>query len=115
MAHSTSRGCRGCAHFGGSTAEREARLDLAYGGMRRSQLRVGEWRKSSHSNPSGNCVETARLPSGWVAVRDSKDPGGPVLVFTRRQWAAFLRTVRPPSCERLGRLPANGEAAFLLT
>ena len=68
-------------------------MDLVSGVVRRSRLRVGEWRKSSHSNPSGNCVETALLPSGWVAIRDSKLPGGPVLVFTQSQWAAFLRTV----------------------
>ena len=68
-------------------------MDLGSGVVRRSRLRAGEWRKSSHSNPSGNCVETALLPSGWVAIRDSKSPGGPVLVFTPSQWAAFLRTV----------------------
>ena len=70
-------------------------MDLGSGVVRGSRLRVGEWRKSSHSNPSGNCVETALLPSGWVAIRDSKLPGGPVLVFTHSQWAAFLRTVVP--------------------
>lgn len=49
------------------------------------------WKKSSRSNGSGgnNCVEVAFLDDG-VAVRDSKDPGGPALLFNRAEWAAFL-------------------------
>src|ERR1700741_3253225 len=57
-------------------------VDLAYGGMLPLDVPGVAWRKSSYSNPSGDCVETARLPSGRVAVRDSTRPGGPVLVFT---------------------------------
>lgn len=47
------------------------------------------WRKSSFSQGQGACVELADLGDG-VAVRDSKDPGGPVLRFTRAELAAFL-------------------------
>jgi hypothetical protein len=48
------------------------------------------WRKSSRSDMSGpNCVEVARLGDA-IAVRDSKDPDGPVLTFTRGEWQAFL-------------------------
>ncbi len=55
-----------------------------------------EWRKSSYSAQSeGNCVEVATLPNG-VAVRDSKDPNGPVLRFTAQEWRAFLARVREP-------------------
>ncbi len=46
------------------------------------------WRKSSHSGDEGACVEMALLPAA-VAVRDSKDPAGPVLVFSPAAWAAF--------------------------
>ncbi len=52
------------------------------------------WRKSRHSNPSGNCVEIAELPAGGVAVRDSKDPSGPILIFARAEWQAFVRGIR---------------------
>ncbi|SBT53079.1 DUF397 domain-containing protein [Micromonospora auratinigra] len=51
------------------------------------------WRKSSHSGDEGACVEMALLPAA-VAVRDSKDPAGPVLVFSPTAWAAF--TGAPP-------------------
>jgi hypothetical protein len=48
-----------------------------------------DWAKSSHSTPNGgNCVET-RQAGPAVQVRDSKDPDGPVLTFSRAAWAAF--------------------------
>ncbi len=66
----------------------------AYSGMQASLLRVAVWRKSRHSNPSGNCVEMARLSGGRIVVRNSRYPNGPVLIFTRAEWEAFLRGVR---------------------
>jgi hypothetical protein len=52
------------------------------------------WRKSARSNNGGNCVEVARNLPGIVAVRDSKDPHGPALIFTPDQWAAFTAGVK---------------------
>jgi hypothetical protein len=48
------------------------------------------WQKSAHSNPNGACVEVAMLPDGGVAVRNSRFPSGPALVYTRAEIAAFL-------------------------
>ena len=52
------------------------------------------WSKSSWSGGSGNCVEVASLPDGGRAVRDSKDPDGPVLRFTAEEWRMFVRRVQ---------------------
>ena len=53
------------------------------------------WRKSSYSSGNGGaCVEVARNLPGVVAVRDSKNPEGPALVFTPQEWRAFLDGVR---------------------
>jgi hypothetical protein len=59
-------------------------------GMPASALDGVRWRKSAHSNPSGNCVELAALPDGGVAVRNSRHPGGPVLIYSRGEMAAFI-------------------------
>ncbi len=56
-----------------------------------------KWRKSSYSGDQGNCVEVAALPDGGHAVRDSKDPNGPVLQFTADEWASFMDRIRSDS------------------
>ncbi|MGI5151035.1 DUF397 domain-containing protein [Plantactinospora sp. CA-294935] len=54
-------------------------------------LSNARWRKSSRSGTSGgNCVEVADNLPGVVAVRDSKDPAGPVLSFGPAAWRAFV-------------------------
>jgi hypothetical protein len=53
------------------------------------------WRKSSYSGSNGgNCVEVADNVPGVVAVRDSKDPGGPVLAFRPDEWRAFTAAIK---------------------
>lgn len=47
------------------------------------------WRKSTRSNGQGECVEIAEL-TDMIAVRDSKNPTGPVLRFTQAEWQAFI-------------------------
>lgn len=52
------------------------------------------WRKSSFSeSKEQDCVEVARVDQ-LVAVRDSKDPHGPVLTFTPSVWSGFLTEIK---------------------
>ncbi|AUS77377.1 DUF397 domain-containing protein [Actinoalloteichus sp. AHMU CJ021] len=48
------------------------------------------WRKSRQSGAVGNCVEVAKLTSGDIALRNSRYPDGPALIYTRAEIAAFL-------------------------
>ncbi len=64
-----------------------------------------QWRKSTASNPSGNCVEVAALPDGSVAMRNSRDPAGPALVYTRAEITAFLAGVKNGEFDDLGYQP----------
>jgi len=58
-------------------------------------LTRADWRKASYSGDNGGaCVEVARNLPGVVAVRDSKDPAGPVLTFSRGDWAAFTAAIK---------------------
>jgi hypothetical protein len=52
------------------------------------------WRKSSHSNPNGNCVELANLVAGLIAIRNSRHPAGPTQVYPRAAMAAFVGGVK---------------------
>ena len=54
---------------------------------------VAAWRKSSHSAGAGECAEVGQ-DGAVVGVRDSQDPGGPVLVFGPVAWVAFLEGLR---------------------
>ncbi|TDE56839.1 DUF397 domain-containing protein [Nonomuraea mesophila] len=58
------------------------------------ELATAVWRKALASGGTGgNCVEVAPLSGGRVAVRDSKNRGGPALTFTAAEWAAFKNGV----------------------
>ena len=66
----------------------------ATNGVPADQLVSAQWRKSSASNPSGNCVEVAGLPGGAIAVRNSRHPSGPALIYTRAEIDAFITGVK---------------------
>jgi hypothetical protein len=54
-------------------------------------LTRAEWRKSSHSaGNEGECVEVATNLPNIVAIRDSKNPNGSILILTPRQWTDFI-------------------------
>ncbi len=74
-------------------------------GIPADQLVSARWRKSQVSNPSGSCVEVAGLADGAVAVRNSRHPSGPALIYTRAEIDAFLTGVKNGEFDDLG-LPA---------
>jgi hypothetical protein len=65
-----------------------------YNGMPAAQLSGAAWRKSSISNSQGACVELARLGTGEFAVRNSRHPDGPALIYTSAEIAALIDGVK---------------------
>ena len=61
--------------------------------MSEPDLSRARWRKSSYSSANGQCVEVAQQDQ-TVAVRDSKTPVDPKLIFTRDEWSAFIRGIK---------------------
>ncbi|HVV24441.1 MAG TPA: DUF397 domain-containing protein [Pseudonocardiaceae bacterium] len=61
--------------------------------MTLSEKRVTQWYKSSHSGGGNDCVEIASVGVG-TAVRDSKNPRGPILRFGSDGWTAFIGRAR---------------------
>jgi hypothetical protein len=55
------------------------------------QLRTAHWRKSSFSNDQGQCVETAQLTDGTIAVRNSNHPHAGVVFFTPAEMSAWIK------------------------
>ncbi|MFI9149829.1 DUF397 domain-containing protein [Streptomyces sp. NPDC053367] len=54
-----------------------------------------DWRKSSYSgNEGGSCLEVLDHHPAGVPVRDSKNPHGPALVFSREGWTSFVRALK---------------------
>jgi len=73
----------------------------AYNGMAATELEGVVWQKSRHSNSQGQCVELAGLPGGEVAVRNSRFPDGPALIYTRAEITALLLGVKDGEFDHL--------------
>ncbi|WP_328537454.1 DUF397 domain-containing protein [Streptomyces sp. NBC_00344] len=72
-----------------------------YNGMAATELHGVVWQKSEQSNSQGSCVEFASLPGGEVAVRNSRHPEGPALVYTRAEIAAMLHGAKAGEFDHL--------------
>jgi hypothetical protein len=69
-------------------------MNQTYNGMPATHLTQVAWRKSRYSNSQGNCVELAKLPDGGIAVRNSRFPDGPALIYTRDEIRALVLGVK---------------------
>jgi hypothetical protein len=78
-----------------------------YNGMPATEITAAGWRKSSASNSQGACVELAKLGSGEFAVRNSRYPDGPALIYTYAEVAALIEGVKMGEFDDL-----LGEAIF---
>jgi Domain of unknown function (DUF397) len=65
-----------------------------YNGIPASKLHGVQWRKSQRSTAEGECVQTAKLPGGGVAVRNSRHPDGPAILFSDAEFRTFLEGVK---------------------
>jgi hypothetical protein len=61
--------------------------------MNGDDLSRAQWKKSSYSGNTGNCVEVA-ITRSVVGIRDSKDPDSTVLMVTREAWGEFTGDLR---------------------
>ncbi|MEU2154512.1 DUF397 domain-containing protein [Streptomyces sp. NPDC019396] len=87
-------------------------MQHVYNGMAAAELHGVVWQKSRHSNSQGSCVEFAKLPGGEVAMRNSRFPDGPALVYTPAEIEALLLGVKDGEFDHLvggleGRLDAR--------
>ncbi|MDS1271979.1 DUF397 domain-containing protein [Lipingzhangella sp. LS1_29] len=64
---------------------------MVYNGIASTELSGVAWQKSRRSNSRGNCVELAKLDDGSVAMRNSRFPDGPALVYTAAEVDALIR------------------------
>ncbi|GGR43902.1 DUF397 domain-containing protein [Streptomyces netropsis] len=78
-------------------------MPQAYNGMAASDIEDVVWQKSRHSNSQGSCVEFAKLPGGGIAMRNSRFPDGPALVYTPAEIEAMLLGVKDGEFDHLAR------------
>lgn len=62
--------------------------------MEKSESSKPVWRRSKHCGAAGACVEVALLEDNTVAMRSSRHPESPILIFTPSEWTSFLEGLR---------------------
>jgi hypothetical protein len=76
-------------------------MDQVFNGMPATDLAGVTWMKSRRSNSTGNCVEMAKLANGSVAVRNSRHPEGPALIYTHAEIEALVLGAKDGDFDRL--------------
>ncbi|MEU5085053.1 MULTISPECIES: DUF397 domain-containing protein [Streptomyces] len=87
----------------GRTVFRRAQggLDVVENGISAAEIKGVTWKKARGSVGAGECVEAAGLPGGGVALRNSRHPAGPALIFTGAEWDTFVAGVKGDEFDRL--------------
>ncbi len=73
----------------------------AHDGVPAARLTGVCWRKSHRSNSQGACVEMAGLADGGIAIRNSRYPDGPVLLYSRAEIRALIEGVKEGDFDHL--------------
>jgi Domain of unknown function (DUF397) len=76
-------------------------MSYAYNGIPAVWLTGICWQKSRHSNSQGACVELGGLAGGEIAVRNSRFPDGPALLYTRAEIRALIEGVKAGDFDHL--------------
>lgn len=72
-----------------------------YNGISATELSEPVWQKSRRSNSQGACVEMARLSDGSIAMRNSRFPTGPALVYTQDEVNALIHGAKDGDFDNL--------------
>ncbi|MFD7068290.1 DUF397 domain-containing protein [Streptomyces sp. NPDC059913] len=72
-----------------------------HNGVPSSQISNAVWIKSQASTAQGNCIEATALPGGAVALRNSRHPEGPALIYTTAEVRAFLQGAKAGEFDHL--------------
>jgi hypothetical protein len=71
-------------------------------GVTPADIGQATWVRSTFCNLNGTCIEVSRLQTNRIGIRDAKDRGnGPVLLFTRGEWYAFLGAAKAGQFDNL--------------
>jgi len=76
-------------------------MNEVYNGVPSTDLPRVTWQKGRISHHTGNCVELAGLPTGQIAVRNSRYPRGPALIYTRAEIAALIQGAKDGDFDNL--------------